>query len=311
MNKKSKEEILISTTSFGEYDNYPIELLKKSKFDIILNPYGRKLQRAEVIDLAKNVAGIIAGTEPLDSFVLEKLPNLKVISRCGVGVDNVDLSVAKKLGVSVFNTPYGPTLAVAELTVGLMIDLLRRITQVDRELRNGRWQKEMGNLLQNKKIGIIGFGKIGQKVAELLFPFGVKIFYYDSSEITCLLNCDPLDFELLLSWADIITIHMSGSSSSKPIIGEKEIRMMKVGAWLINTARGGLVDEKALYKALKDHHLSGVALDVFEREPYMGQLSELSNVILTPHIGSYAREARVGMELEAVKNLLEGFGLNS
>lgn len=299
-------KIAITTTSFGEYDRLPLECLEKEKVEYILNPFGRKLTKEEIIDLAKGVKGIIAGTEPLDSYVLNNLPGLKVISRCGVGTDNVDLEVAQRLGIKVYNTPYGPTLPVAELTVGLILDLLRRITQMDRELRGSTWKKRMGNLLHGKKIGIVGFGRIGQKVAELLLPFGVEISYFDSCKVSCKLPCSPQKLETLLAWADIISLHLSPMKETGPIITEQEIQLMKRGAWLVNVARGGVVDEEALYDALKEGHLGGAALDVFDKEPYKGALCTLENVILTPHIGSYALEARVAMEKQAVENLIQG-----
>jgi D-3-phosphoglycerate dehydrogenase len=299
-------KIAITTTSFGKYDKSPLEWLKKEKFEYILNPFGRKLTKEEIIDLAKGVEGIIAGTEPLDSCVLNNLPGLKVISRCGVGTDNVDLEAAQRLGIKVYNTPYGPTLPVAELTVGLILDLLRRITQMDRELRGRTWKKRMGNLLHEKKIGIVGFGRIGQKVAELLLPFGVEISYFDSCKVSCKSPCSPQKLEALLAWADIISLHLSPMKETGPIITEQEIQLMKRGAWLVNVARGGVVDEEALYNALKEGHLGGAALDVFDKEPYNGALCTLENVILTPHIGSYALEARVAMEKQAVENLIQG-----
>ena len=302
-------KIAITTTSFGKHDRSPLDRLKKAKIKYIINPYGRKLTKEEVVDMAKGVVGIIAGTEPLNKWALCNLPGLKVISRCGAGTDNVNLETTKRLGIKVFNTPYGPTLAVAELTVGLILDLMRKISQMDRELRAGTWEKRMGNLLHGKKIGIVGFGRIGQKVAELLLPFGVEIGYCDVREISCNLPCSAQELETILAWADIIAMHLSTPKESGPIIRKLEIQLMKRGAWLVNATRGGIVDEEALYSALKEGHLAGAALDVFDKEPYNGPLNTLKNVILTPHIGSYALEARVAMERQSVENLIQG--LNS
>ncbi len=299
-------KIIITTTSFAKFDAQPLRFLKGTGFEVVLNSYGRKLSGDEVVKLAADAVGLIAGTEPLDKAVLEKLPLLKVISRCGVGLDNVDLASAEKKGIKVFNTPYGPTLAVAELTVGLILNLLRKIAQMDRELRHSLWEKRTGNLLHGKKVGIIGFGRIGQKVSELLLPFGVEISYCDVCDISCNLPCSPQNIESLLSWADIILLHLSTPNEPLPLIGKKEIQKMKKGSWLINVSRGGIVDEQALYSALKNDHLAGATIDVFDKEPYDGPLSELENVILTPHIGSYAKEARVEMEMQAAKNLIKG-----
>ena len=302
-------KVAITTSSFGKHDSRVLGAFEEKQIQYILNPYGRKLSQEEVVEVVKDAEGIIAGTEPLNDWVFDRLPRLKVISRCGVGMDNVDQVAAEKRGIKVFNTPYGPTLAVAELSVGLILDLLRKVTLMDRELRSGMWKKRMGNLLNGKKIGIVGFGRIGQRLAELLLPFGVEINYCDVCEISCSLGCSPKDLGDLLSWADIITLHISAQSEKGPVIGPQELRQMKKGTWVVNVARGGVVDEDALYDALKEGHLAGAAVDVFEKEPYSGMLAQLNNVIITPHIGSYALEARVFMEATSVENLLGGLGL--
>lgn len=304
MESLEMRRISITTTSFGKYDEKPIAILKNEGFEIVFNPYGRKLKDTEIIELCKGSIGIVAGTETLNADVLTNLtPLLKVISRCGTGLDNVDLETARRLGIKIFNTPDAPTLAVAELTVGLILDLLRKITQMDREIREGQWQKRMGNLLAGKKVGIMGFGRIGRKVAELLKPFVCKIKYYDIKDDNPLDWAEKVEIDELIKTCDIISIHVS---SKEQIIVEREIRLMKAGAWLVNVSRGEVVDEQALYQALKEGHLAGAALDVFKQEPYTGPLKELDNVVLTPHIGSYAKEARIEMEKQAVENLLKG-----
>lgn len=202
-------KIVITTTSFGKYDKSPLNRLIEEGMDFILNPYDRKLTKEEVVEIAKDEEGIIAGTEQLNGWVFNNLAYLKVVSRCGVGLDNVDLVSAEKKEINVFNTPFGLTLAVAELTVGLILNLLRKITQMDRELRQSVWKKRMVSLLHGKKAGVIGFGRIGQKVSELLLPFGVEISYCDACDISCNLPCSPQNIESLISWADIILLHLS------------------------------------------------------------------------------------------------------
>lgn len=271
-----------------------------------MNTTGRKLASGEIIKFASDAEGIIAGTEEYGRDILEKLGKLKVISRCGAGTDNIDLRAAEELGIKVFNTPDIPALAVAELTVGLMLNLLRKVSLADRQLRRGLWQKYMGSLLKDKNIGMIGFGRIGKKVAELLSPFAVNIAYYDicAKEVT-----SPYAFKAmpdLLAWSDILSLHCSASRGENKLLGKKEFAQMKNTAFLINTSRGGLIDEEALYDYIKEGRIAGAALDVFEEEPYKGKLSELGNVILTPHIGSYARETRMKMEEQAVVNLFKG-----
>jgi D-3-phosphoglycerate dehydrogenase len=296
-------EIAITTTTFGEYDKEPLNILDMNGFHVKLNPYKRRLKKDEVIELCKDAIGIIAGTETLDVDIMETLTILKVISRCGTGIDNVALVDADRIGIKVYNTPDAPTSAVAELAVGFMINLLRKVSQMDKELKMGQWQKRMGNLLCEKKIGIKGFGRIGRKVAELLKPFGCEIAYADPFVEDGLMGLQRMSLKDMLCWADIVTIHVG---VHEKLMGEKEFQCMKKGALLINTSRGGVVDESALYEYLKNGNLSGAALDVFEEEPYSGALKELDNVILTPHIGSYAKEARVEMERLAVENLLKG-----
>jgi D-3-phosphoglycerate dehydrogenase len=303
-------KIGITTSSFGKFDDGILERLR-SEFEVVLNPHGRKLKADEVVELCGDMVGIIAGTEPLNAGVLEKLPRLQVISRCGTGMDNVDLEAAGRLGIRVFNTPDAPTLAVAELAVGLILNLLRKVGIMDRAVRANKWEKLMGNLLSGKKVGIIGYGRIGQKLGLLLHHLGAELAYCDVEPKACALNCGKKGLEDILQWADIVTLHLSPPKDCGTLIGAREIEAMRKGSWLVNLSRGGVVDEGALYEALKSGHLAGAALDVFEREPYDGPLRELDNVILTPHIGSYAVESRVAMERQAAENLLhglEGFG---
>jgi len=296
-------KIVITTTSFGEYNKESLRVLRKSGFKVKLNPYARKLNSHEIVALCKDAVGIIAGTENLDAKTLKRLGKLRVISRCGTGLDNIDLAAAKRLGIQVYNTPDAPTLAVAELTVGLILNLLRKVNQMDRALKVGEWEKIMGSMLSGKKVGIIGFGRIGRNVARLLKAFGCEIAYCDPFIKDSVMGLSRLSKEKLLSWAEIITLHASGKGR---VLRKNELEMVKKGAFLVNVARGELVEENALYKALKRGDLSGAALDCFMQEPYRGPLKKLPNVILTPHIGSYAKEARVQMEKEAVGNLIKG-----
>ena len=302
-------KIVVNTSTFGKLSKEPLKILEDNKIEFSLNPYKRTLKEEEVIELAQGMDGMIAGVEPLNKKVLNSLPGLKVISRCGVGMDNVDCKSAKDLDIAVYNTPSGPTLAVAELTLSVMLNLLRKVNQLDRQVKAGVWKKEMGFLLSGKKVGIIGFGRIGQKVAELLKAFHVETGYYDINKIDHVDAKQFDDIDGLCAWADIVTLHLSAGSNGQPLIGTKQMEFMKQGSWLINMSRGGIVDEQALEENLKNGHLAGAALDVFASEPYEGPLKDLGQVILTPHVGSYAQEARVEMEIQAVNNLLKGLKL--
>jgi D-3-phosphoglycerate dehydrogenase len=248
--------------------------------------------------------GILAGTEPITRSALDKAKNyLKVISRVGVGWENVDREFAEQIGIRVYRTHGVLSQAVAELTIGLILSALRYISSNDRLIRQGRWQKTMGGLLAEKLVGIIGFGSIGQRVGELVTAFGAKVVYYDPEKII-VPWARAVSLPELLSRAEIITIHASGRDK---IIGQEELgNICKKEVILVNTARGGLIDEIALQEFLAEGRINFACLDVFEDEPYCGPLCSLDNVILTPHIGSYAKEARVLMERTAVDNLLKG-----
>ncbi|MBU0568821.1 phosphoglycerate dehydrogenase [bacterium] len=300
---------LISTRSFGEFDRKPLDKLKEAGFEIVPNPYGRSLEPEESIELLEGATGLIAGTEPLTEEVLSKAGSLKVISRCGTGMDNVDLEAAKRLGIKVLNTPDAPTLAVAELTLGLILALYRRIAESDRCIRSGRWKRQMGQLLYRKKLGIVGLGRIGKRLVELTTPFDLEVMTCEPSpdiEFVQRHNIQVLSFNELLKKADIVSLHLSCPKGTHCLIGRNELALMKPSAILINTSRGWMIDEEALYEALANKIIAGAALDVFENEPYDGNLRNLDNVILTTHIGSSAKETRIQMEIEAVDNLLRG-----
>jgi len=300
--------ILLSPSSFGQCGNEPINILNNYNYNIINNTLGRKLTEKEVIELGKDCIGIVAGVEPLTSKVMDNLPKLKCISRVGVGMENVDLEYAKQKGIVVVNTPDGPTQAVAELTLAMALALLRKIPQANADLKNKIWKKQIGNLIFKKQIGIIGLGRIGRTVAQLFKGIGNPVMGFDLyPDKTWAENNGVLLKPLneVVNQADILTLHIPGNSNRTPILGQMEIGEMKDGSFLINIARGGVVDEEALYAALVHQKLSGAAVDVFLEEPYTGPLCELNNVILTPHLGSYAREGKLQMEVDAVNNLIK------
>lgn len=300
--------VLTSPSSMGQVSPQPFNLLKEAGYEVINNPFGRKLTEDEVIDLAKDCIGIVAGVEPLTSKVMDALPKLKCISRVGVGMDSVDLEYAKKKGIVVKNTPDGPTRGVAELTLGLTMALLRKIPQADAAMKQKFWKKQIGNLIFGKTIGIIGLGRIGRMVAELFRGIGNPVIGYDLNpdEVWAEKNGVKLcSFENVLKDASIITLHIPGNSDKTAVISASELKLMRSGAFLINIARGGVVDEYALYEALTSGKLAGAAVDVFSQEPYTGILCNLENIVLTPHLGSYASEGKLQMEIDAVQNLID------
>lgn len=300
-------KILTSPSSFGQVGNEPVELLLQNGYEVINNPYGRKLTEDEVIELAADCIGIVAGVEPLTARVMDALPKLKCISRVGIGMDSVDLKYAAEKGIIVTNTPDGPTRAVAELTLAMTLSLLRKIPQAHADLKNKVWKKQVGNLFLNKVVGVVGLGRIGKLVSQLFRGIGNPVIGYDPYADAAWATdngVELVDFDTLLTKADIVTIHVPGNEDGSAVIGAKEIDLMKTGAFLVNISRGGIVDEDALYNALSANKLTGAAIDVFSSEPYSGPLCDLDNVVLTPHLGSYAEEGKLLMEIDAVKNLI-------
>lgn len=249
---------------------------------------------------------IVRSATKVRKEMIDSAPNLKVIGRAGVGLDNIDVEYAKSKGIKVVNTPGATSISVAELAIGLMLAVYRKIAYGDRETRAGNWPKKKckGMELYGKTVGIIGFGRIGREVARRIRAFGCKAIYYDihrpPREVEEELGVEYRELEDLLRESDIITIHVPLTPQTKHLINEERIAKMKDGAVIINTSRGGVVDEDALYNALKSGKLYGAALDVYENEPLKeSKLFELDNIVLTPHIGAQTKEGqkRAGVEI--------------
>lgn len=302
--------VYISTSSFGRVDDQPLRLLAQRGFTFRMNPFGRPLTAEEAIDALRSADGLVAGTEPLTREVLAQANRLRVISRCGAGLDNVDLSAAEELGITVLHTTHAHVDAVAELTLGAMIASLRNIPHNDRTVRNKQWNKSLGQLLQGRTVGVIGLGKVGRALVRLLKPFDVQLVSFDLQPDTAFANDHAIhmtSLDELLSTAEIVTLHIPYEAGVHHLIDRDALAQMRPGAYLINTARGGLIDESALYESLRLNKLGGAFIDTFEREPYRGPLTRLPNAILSPHVGAYAEESRLAMEIEAVENLLRYF----
>lgn len=291
-------QILISTSTFN-LDNFSeLAEIQKAGIEVKLNPFKTRLTEDQVTELlGTNTIGLIAGLETLNEKVLAAATALKVIARVGTGLDSVDLEAAAKLDITVLNTPDAPTSAVAELTLGHILSLLRNIASTDRQIRNNTWRGQMGSLLETKTVGIVGFGRIGQRVADLVSAFGAKVIVSDPYLQTQ--DYENCALDKLCQKVDILTLHIPYTESTHNLISAKRIESMKRGSFIINISRGGLVDEDALLQALQSGHIAGAALDCFEQEPYFGPLSKLENVQMTAHMGTYARETRDRMEQEA------------
>jgi D-3-phosphoglycerate dehydrogenase len=307
---KVKAKVLISTSSFGRISQRPLEMLSENGLEYQLNPYGRKLTVQESATLCQDIDGLIAGTEVLNREVLLQASRLGVISRCGTGLDNVDLDTAAELGIRVYNTPDAHVDAVAELTIAGILDVMRRVSLADQLVRQGEWRKPMGGLLLGKTVGIIGLGRVGKALVKLLQPFKNHFLAYDPVKdegFAQAYNVGYCSLNDLLKKSDIVTLHLTYDREAHHLIDRPRLELMKPTAILVNCARGGIIDELALYEHLKKNEASGAYLDTFEQEPYRGPLTKLPNAVLTPHIGSYAKECRTRMEIEAVENLCEFF----
>ena len=294
--------VLISTSSFGKLDETPINQLKSNGCNITLNPFKRTMTEAEISELIQDHDFLIAGTEPLTESVLKQAKKLKGISRCGIGMNNVDSNAADKLGILLANTPDAPTMAVAELTLGLILNVLRQVSHMNSELKQGHWNKAFGTLLSGKVIGLIGFGRIGQAVAQLLTPFNVTILAYDPFVKDTHQNVEFVDLKQLLQKSHIISAH---SGSDEPLITKENAHLIKNGAYFFNTSRAHIMDEAILYEKLSNGEIAGAGIDVFSKEPYSGPLTECKNAVLTPHIGSYAKESRIEQELQSANNIIK------
>lgn len=296
-----KRKILVAPSSFGATDSSPRELLISHGFEIIPNPYGRKLAKEELLSLLPGVCGLVAGLETLDREVLEK-SSLKAVSRCGSGTSNIDLKAASDLGIVISATPDGPANAVAELTIGMILSLIRLVPEMDRNLHSGMWDKKIGFELGGRTVAVIGLGRIGRRVAEFLHAFGARVIGIEIADISLPDYIARKDLKDALPLAEVIVLHASGDGE---ILGVKQFELIKKGVFLLNPARGGLINEQALVQALESGQVRGAWLDTFGEEPYRGPLARFSQVILTPHIGSYTAECRKKMETDAALNLIE------
>ena len=274
-----------------------VKILKDAGFEVDINPeisYEELKRRVRDYDVL-----VVRSRTKVTREIIDAGEKLKVVGRAGAGIDNIDVEAAKEKGVKVLNTPEAPAIAVAELTIGLLLSLARQIPRADSSMKEGRWAKKefRGWQLNGKTFGVIGLGHIGEKVARLAKAFGMKILITKrtppSPEILKELEAEFVSLDELLRRSDVISLHVPLTPQTYHMIGEREIQLMKDGAFIINTSRGAVVDEKALFNALKSGKLGGAALDVYEMEPPKDySLMKLPNVVCTPHIGAQTVEAQ-------------------
>jgi D-3-phosphoglycerate dehydrogenase len=308
--------IAIFSSSFGVYTPEAIERLRSIADISRIELKGRSLSEDEAIEALRGFDILILGGGCIVTERVLRETGLKVVARHGVGLDNVDVEAATKLGIPILYTPHANARAVAEHTFALILSFSRRVTLAHEYVRGLRTTppRFIGFELEGKKLGVIGFGAIGRIVASIGRGFGMSILVYDpyvDSKFIEDSGCRPVDLETLLRESDIVTIHVPLTKETYHMIGERELKLMKPASLLVNTARGSVVDESALVKALKEGWIAGAALDVFEEEPLKpdNPLLSMDNVVATPHIAFLTVESvrRMDMMLvEDIKRILSG-----
>jgi phosphoglycerate dehydrogenase-like enzyme len=306
---KSKYRVLITSTSFGKADPLPLQRLKEYGCEVIENPHGRPLREDELIPLLADVDGVIAGLDEYTERVIKSSSRLKVISRYGVGVDKVNLKAAEACGIKVTITPGVNTQAVADLTMALMLAVARKVPKADASTKEGKWEKIFGHSLYQKKLGLVGLGQISRAVTKRAKGFDMEISVltrYPDASFAKGVGVRYADFDELLEQSDFLSLHCALTEDRTKMIDYEQLKRMKPTAYLINTARGALINEDGLYRALKEGLIAGAALDTYVNEPPKGSpLLTLENVVTTPHIGSYTDEAVLVMGLMSVENLMK------
>ena len=284
------EKILVTNASFAKYSKKAEEILIDYGLEIV-RPNQPINDENDILEYLDGVVAIITGLEPITEKVISKALRLKVIGKHGIGVDNIDIEAAKKKGITVLNAPGTNKEAVADLVFGLMLSLARKIPNSDRQVRAGKWPKVFGQSVFGKTLGIIGLGAIGRSMVQRAKGFEMKVIAFDSywdKEYAETNGVIYSSIDEILKEADFITLHVPLTPETNNSIGIEQLRSMKSTAYLINASRGGVVDEEALYKVLKEGKIAGAGLDVFSTEPPIDSpLFELDNVILSPHMGGF------------------------
>ena len=306
--------MLVTSTTFGMQDPALRSELEQTVGDVRYSSEKRPLTAPELTSLVKGVDGWIAGLDEIDASVIAAADGLKVIARYGVGSDRVDVAAATQRGIVVTNTPGANSTAVAELTIGLMLALARRICQANQAVRSGQWPRISGVSLAGKTVGLVGFGSIGREVARRLSAFGCRVLVADpyvSPGVVSGCGAGLMSLDEILPVSDFVCLHAAATPATTGMVNESFLRKMKHGAYLVNTARGELIDEAAVGHAIESGRLRGVALDCFRKEPPGTEhpLLRLPQVIVTPHTGAHTDEAvnAMGrMALDACLAVLRG-----
>lgn len=293
-------KIFAASQSFCKFGlkGKPGQMLEDAGIKVVANPRGEKYREGDLLEIIGDYDGLITGTDEVSKKVIKKGKKLKIIAKNGVGYDNIDVPAATERGVYVTTTPGAVEQAVADSTIGLMLDLARNITVGNQAIRSGSWERIMGTEIWEKRLGIIGMGTIGKNVARRAQGFNMEIFAFDpfiDLEYCAQYGIKSTDLNEIFNSCDFISIHCLLNEATRNLVSRERLNMMKPTAYIINTSRGGVIDETALVEALKEGRITGAGLDVFEKEPLPedSPLLELDNVILTPHIAGYSRDANL------------------
>lgn len=298
-------KVLITTVPFGNLNSLPFEQLNAAGAEYLVNPLGRKLREDELVELIGDFDVLIAGTETISQKVMTRAKRLKLISRVGIGLDGIDLLAAEEHGIQVSYTPDAPAPAVAELTIGVMLSLLRSVHLANTQMHRGEWHRHFGRRIPEVTFGIIGAGRIGGRVLRRLAGFGTpRVLVNDACpnpQVAPGLKLEWVGKEEIYRHADVISLHVPLTAQTKNMIGREQLLQMKSDAMVINLSRGGIINEQDLVDVLNVGHLSGAAIDVFEQEPYTGALAQIDRCLLTSHMGSMSVDCRTRMEIEATE----------
>ena len=297
---------LITTVPFSDKNKSPIELLEKAGIDYVINPIGRKLKEDELAEMVADFDVLIAGTEAITDKVMAQARNLKLISRVGVGLDSVDLLAAERRGILVSYTPDAPAPAVAELTLSFMFSLLRHTHMANTQMHRGEWNRYFGRRFSEVTIGVIGLGRIGGRVLNILSDLRHPRVLINDIDHNLMCNLDGDNFsavekEVIYREADLISLHVPLTGLTRDMVSYRELKQMKSDAMIINTSRGGIINEIDLARIMREGHLASAAIDVFEQEPYNGDLNKIERCLLTSHMGSMSIDCRSQMEIEATE----------
>lgn len=302
-------KVLITPRSFGQYSQEPFKLLKENGIEIIKNPTGAILKEAEMLHLVKDVEGIIVGVDPLDKSILENAPKLRAIAKYGVGTDNIDLDYCKEKDIKVSITLNANSSAVSDYAFSLMLAVARRIVEIDQGCRVGDWSKKTSIDVYGKKLGILGLGHIGRGLCERAKGFHMEVYAYDIFKDEAYIKSNDINFtsvEEIFKECDFISVHLPLTDETRHMIDEKMLEKAKKNLIIVNTARGGIIDEEALYQALKNGAIYGAGIDVFEEEPpENSKLLTLPNVVAGAHSAASTIGAVDKMSMMAAENVVE------